>query len=319
MGERSQHAHGFTNIGSIAHTRHNLSQSTLGLTAVKAMNTSRNNYDEVCVYCHTPHSDIKAAQLPLWNRTIVATTYITYDKNGTLMTQAVTQPGKRSLTCLSCHDGQTAIDSIINMPGTGGRSLSSQETTSNAAFLNTWNNGVNMTQTRVHRGLNSSTQATPVTLINPIPALGFPGYTLPAGTVQGNGTGSDGIGCMTCHSDVGMVSQMGGGQQATNFSFFLIGTDLRNVHPIGVTFPPQSNTYFNFPTGTQDTSRFFDVNGDGRMDKNEIRTYEGKVECATCHDPHGVPDPTDPTGKFKPTFLRVNNAGSAVCLTCHAK
>ena len=35
------------------------------------------------------------------------------------------------------------------------------------------------------------------------------------------------------------------------------------------------------------------------------------VECATCHDPHD-----EGAGA---TFLRVSNAGSAVCITCHVK
>ena len=34
------------------------------------------------------------------------------------------------------------------------------------------------------------------------------------------------------------------------------------------------------------------------------------VECASCHDPH-----TD----ANPTFLRVSNTGSGVCLACHVK
>ena len=33
------------------------------------------------------------------------------------------------------------------------------------------------------------------------------------------------------------------------------------------------------------------------------------VECASCHDPHTT----------NSTFLRVSNAGSAVCLACHTK
>jgi hypothetical protein len=59
-----------------------------------------------------------------------------------------------------------------------------------------------------------------------------------------------------------------------------------------------------------------------RADANEIRLYntgEGyEVECASCHDPHGVPS-AGPGSTFNPTFLRINNTGSAVCLTCHSK
>ena len=37
---------------------------------------------------------------------------------------------------------------------------------------------------------------------------------------------------------------------------------------------------------------------------------QGFVECASCHDPHT---------NVNPTFLRVSNAGSGLCLTCHTK
>jgi predicted CXXCH cytochrome family protein len=38
--------------------------------------------------------------------------------------------------------------------------------------------------------------------------------------------------------------------------------------------------------------------------------FQPFVECASCHDPHN---------STNATFLRINNAGSAVCLTCHNK
>ena len=101
---------------------------------------------------------------------------------------------------------------------------------------------------------------------------------------------------------------------------FYIGTDLTNDHPVGVTFPAAtgSGTDWNTPGGTKDTSLYFDVNSNTKMDKDEIRIYSGQVECASCHDPHGVPDPAN-GNIFKPTFLRVANTGSALCLTCHSK
>ncbi len=136
----------FTNIDSIANTRHNMTQNTAPLI-VAGMNNFRNNYGEVCVYCHTPHGANQTIAAPLWNRTIRITNYQTYDELWTTtLTQAVMgTPGPASLTCLSCHDGQTAIDSIINMPGSGsagatGAQIQSQQTTQNTAFLNLWSN-----------------------------------------------------------------------------------------------------------------------------------------------------------------------------------
>jgi hypothetical protein len=68
--------------------------------------------------------------------------------------------------------------------------------------------------------------------------------------------------------------------------------------------------------------KFFDLNGNGRPDTREVRVYDSgdgfEVECASCHDPHGVPS-AGAGSSFIPTFLRVANAGSALCLTCHTK
>ena len=47
----------FTNQGSIGNTRHNLTQRQVsgGGPAGVSMDSYRNDYEEVCVYCHTPH------------------------------------------------------------------------------------------------------------------------------------------------------------------------------------------------------------------------------------------------------------------------
>ncbi|MEO8332651.1 MAG: cytochrome c3 family protein [Gallionella sp.] len=279
----------FTNIGSIVNTRHNMTQSSAPLI-VSVMNGARNNYGEVCVYCHTPHGANNTIAAPLWNRTIKVTNYQTYDELGTTsLTQAVTStPGSASLTCLSCHDGQTAIDSIINMPGSG-MGLLSQQTTQNTAFLNSWPpGGGGPTQ---HMGLNSTNN------------------------VLGDGTGNRG--CLVCHSTTGILADFG-----PDFAIFNLGTDLRNDHPIGITFPAPPGSPlpdWKTPLGVKGGSNYFDDNNNGRMEKAEIRTYDGKVECASCHDPHGVPSAGTGT-VFNKTFLRKQNTnGSAVCLSCHTK
>ncbi len=267
----------FSNQGSISNTRHNMTQRVPGLNNA-TMDPARNDYGEVCVYCHTPHGSSNVA-LPLWNRTITSTTYTTYDAlNSSTLTQPVTQPGINSLACLSCHDGQTAIDSIINMPGSG-RSNPAQATTQDNAFLDTWPGSLGG-----HGGLDS---------------------------------GGGGVACLSCHSP-------GNQPAATDFTAFYIGTDLRNDHPIGITFPTNAGpgTEFNEPGTIQGNLRWFDFNGNGRADKQEVRLYDTgdgfEVECGTCHDPHGVP--TAGAGStFIPTFLRVSNTGSGLCLTCHNK
>lgn len=274
----------FLNQGSVANTRHNMTQRQAagGGPAGVTMDQYRSDYAEVCVYCHTPHgasSSTAGSRLPLWNRTIVERTYTVYSAlNTSTMTQPVTQPGANSLACLSCHDGQTAIDSVINMPGSG-RYRAQQATTVDTGFLNTWSN--------------------------------------PSGV--GPGAHANMTECMSCHSaTAGIV-----GAGATDFRAFVLGTDLRDDHPVGVRYPANgSNPDFKNTNAVVSNIRFFDNNGNGRPDKNEIRLYDtgdgSEVECASCHDPHGVPS-SGQGSSFFPSFLRVSNVGSAVCLSCHTK
>ena len=122
----------FSNQSTIRNTRHNLTQrqATGGPSGVN-MDPYRNDYGEICVYCHTPHGANTTAGAPLWNRAIPTTTYTVYSSNS--LSQTPSQPGAASLVCLSCHDGQQAVDAIMNMPGSGRYS-----STPNNAFLQTW-------------------------------------------------------------------------------------------------------------------------------------------------------------------------------------
>lgn len=277
----------FTNRGGIGNTRHNMTQRQLsgGGPAGAIMDVYRNDYQEVCVYCHTPHGANTTTNAPLWNRTMKETTYLTYNQlNTSSLTQAVSQPGGSSLTCLSCHDGQTAVDSIINMPGSG-RYDAAQATSQNDTFLNLWNNSRGPDAV-IHIGLD------PVA----------------------------GAGCLACHAaGAGFV-----GSGATDFTVFAIGKDLTNDHPVGVTFPATSAATADFKktNGQKGATFFFDLDGNGRMGAGDVRVYDNggaaKVECASCHDPHGVPS-AGAGSAFYPTFLRVANTGSALCLTCHTK
>jgi hypothetical protein len=111
--------------GTIANSPHNLS----------ALNTDGNA--EICVYCHTPHGAGSAfTGAPLWNKD--ANTSIAYrmygatanDTNGSTIagTDTLGKPASPSLACLSCHDGVSAIDSIVNAPGSGMNSKTGTKT-----------------------------------------------------------------------------------------------------------------------------------------------------------------------------------------------
>ncbi|MDI6872547.1 MAG: cytochrome c3 family protein [Bacillota bacterium] len=71
------------------------------------------DYNEVCVYCHTPHH-ADQTQGALWNRPAQTTTYTVY--SSPTLDSAPGQPGRASKLCLSCHDGSIAVDTVLNPP-----------------------------------------------------------------------------------------------------------------------------------------------------------------------------------------------------------
>ncbi|MDQ1339087.1 MAG: hypothetical protein QG567_237 [Campylobacterota bacterium] len=95
---------------------------------------SPRNYDgsmdnQICAFCHTPHgSSSYFSGAPLWNKgNPLRTSFTLYGATapdtagetmaGTLST-ATLNPA--SAVCLSCHDGVSGINSIVNVAGTGG-------------------------------------------------------------------------------------------------------------------------------------------------------------------------------------------------------
>jgi len=312
-----------TNRGSITNTRHNLTQSFASGAVQDTMTFfARNNYNEICVYCHTPHgaNKLEGGQLPLWNHTIPTSgSFTTYESTalGGGITDWATNPavpGPASMTCLSCHDGTIAVDSIINMPTTD--TLSLYDPAADDAISTELGNWVNPTG-------------------DPATASHFALGPFPSG------------GCLFCHQTGGILS-------APSFQLYSLGKDLTNDHPVGIVYPAATGPFADFkqPSDTTTDGRityFEDAvggaglpssNANNRLNTNEIRLYNSsgvagafEVECASCHDPHGVPsDGSTPwsgafntpglsrTGtRFNSSFLRISNSDSDVCLTCHDK
>ncbi len=83
-----------------------------------------------------------------------------------------------------------------------------------------------------------------------------------------------------------------------------LGIDLRNDHPISVVYDEAVDPAFN-PKAT-----VFAAGNPLRLFTDPTSPGD-KVQCATCHNPHD-----NTTAK---PFLRMTNAGSALCKTCHIK
>jgi predicted CXXCH cytochrome family protein len=117
-----------------------------------------------------------------------------------------------------------------------------------------------------------------------------------------------------------------------------IGKDLQDDHPIGIQYggggikvsaPTATTTDPDFKAPSNATLNGSlvwwvdtEATANNQRNKTDMVLYtraagsvtgqtEGEpfVECASCHDPHTT----------NQTFLRISNAGSAVCLACHVK
>jgi predicted CXXCH cytochrome family protein len=88
----------------VANTEHNLATKTADTT-------------EVCLFCHTPHTDPAViAGAPLWNRPAPDTTTYQMYSSATIDMTIAGVPQGVSLACLSCHDGSIAFDVLIHGP-----------------------------------------------------------------------------------------------------------------------------------------------------------------------------------------------------------
>jgi hypothetical protein len=120
--------------------------------------------------------------------------------------------------------------------------------------------------------------------------------------------------CRSCHTPNGAAG-------ARDFS--PIYAKLKSHHPVGVTYPlaAKADPNFKLPNVQSADIAFFDRNNNGLLDTDEIRLFGANgavtVECASCHREHGTPPL--PAKATADAYLRVNNAGSALCTTCHNK
>ncbi|MCU7796111.1 MAG: cytochrome c3 family protein [Candidatus Thiodiazotropha sp. (ex Myrtea spinifera)] len=120
-------------------------------------------------------------------------------------------------------------------------------------------------------------------------------------TIAGSPAGVS-LACLSCHDGTVAADQLLNYPSGVNgpgiFTVGGLGTDLSNDHPISLTYNVTQDADFVAPVGSQ-------VNG--------LQLFGGtgdQVECGTCHSVH------DNTNE---PFLRMSNAGSALCLACHVK
>jgi len=138
-------------------------------------------------------------------------------------------------------------------------------------------------------------------------------FTLYTSTVSpsfdGTTTQPDGASklCLSCHDGTTKVDNFGGqtGGTQTITGGANIGTDLSNDHPVSFTYTTATATADGglFDPSTKTTGLGGTITADLLL--------ADKVQCSSCHDVHN--------GSGIAKLLRISNAGSTLCLTCHNK
>jgi len=297
--------------GTIVNTRHNMGSAGQGPNTAAPADTA-----EICIFCHTPHGGDTGAPVPLWNKQLTTATFTLYDQLGTsTLDAAVGQVGSVSLACLTCHDGTQAIDNIINAPGSGGYAADGGGV---GGLTWNWNSADNT--------LNGDGQF--------------------VGSVDEGGTNIWAIGTDLTNDHPISVQYGGGGYSATN------PTGNHFAGTFGPTrdqdFAPAIQIAPNVPRWYVDNTLIIaaDESATGVFDKWDFKLYtrdtrglgvsdvgtafaddlEPFVECGSCHDPHyetttflRMDGQADLGNGTSPAGVDMSNAGSRVCLVCHAK
>ena len=122
--------------------------------------------------------------------------------------------------------------------------------------------------------------------------------------VPGQPTGPSKL-CLSCHDGTVALDSFGGNTGATFIAPSAQVADLDTEHPISFAY---DNTLYLADGGLFDPVN--DTTSLGGTIDNDL-LFSNNVECASCHDAH------DSVGNT--ALLRIDNAGSALCLTCHDK
>lgn len=112
--------------------------------------------------------------------------------------------------------------------------------------------------------------------------------------------------CLSCHDGTVALENFGGTTGGTNFvSTGNLGTDISDDHPISFNY----NTALSTSDGELYDPATANSGLGSTIDADML--IGGKMQCASCHDVHNTAGHAN--------LLVKDNAGSALCLTCHDK
>jgi len=250
---------------------------------------------EICIFCHTPQGSEGEVRAPLWDRTQTSSgEYKAYSSIGSA-TKAAT--GSVSVACLSCHDGTQAPNVVINSP------------------IN--NSGIYMYDDKL------------VKLSRDYLKGHHPVSILFGGGGVSHDTPDAPVDAMAAFRNVDyemMALRQVISPGYVSKKYKAIGSGYkenpdREIKDVGQYKKQDFNLASHSGSGSG-TVWWMETGGTGNgRQKSDFYLYtrtdtvDGEVmnrpyvECSSCHDPHST----------NTTFLRINNVGSSVCLTCHAK
>lgn len=196
--------------------------------------------------------------------------------------------------CVYCHTPHNANQSIAPLwnrvlPSTSGYSMYKSSTMDTS--LPSAPDGVSLACLSCHDGTVA------VDSIINTPNTGW----VDTGVHYRMSTETSGDSCGKCHTPQGELAGLYGAHDAT---VKYLTKNLADDHPISMNYPTVlQDTQFNIPPGTG-------------IFPNGIRLFDGKVQCASCHDPH---NPDEQNLEGRDPFLRTSKKDSALCMTCHIK
>ena len=133
--------------------------------------------------------------------------------------------------------------------------------------------------------------------------------------------------CLSCHDGSVAVDSFGT-MTGTTFVTTEIGKNgnLQGDHPIGFTYDSAMHT--NDSSLADPATEDVTIGTAPQSKTGKIGTlllYDGKMECASCHDAHNTftaqapPGQVDDNGNPKNNLIKISEVGSAICLACHKK